>query len=318
MNYVSIERNKMNTNIENRLIWLNGEIIPLQNANTNVLSPTSQFGANVFEGIRCYWNEDKKQLYAFRLQEHYKRLKNSMKIFRMDDKYSLDEMKQGLVDVIRANNYKEDIAVRQTAFIDGFGSWMSRGPIGMFIAPIPKGRMLNTFNSGIKCCVSSWERISDRNISPKVKVGANYINSRMSQIEAMENGYDSAIFMNNQGKIAESTGSCLFIVRDGKLITPPVTASILESITRDAIIELANTELNIKVIERDIDRTELYLCDEAFLCGSSIEIQSIFNIDGYKIGKGEIGELTKNIHSIYIMAAIGNINSYIKWLTEIY
>ncbi len=308
----------MSSNAENRLIWLNGRIVNLQEATINVLSPTSQFGANVFEGIRCYWNEDKQQLYAFRLPEHYKRLKNSMKMFRMEDKYSIDELKQGLIDVIKANGYKEDIAVRQTVFIDGFGSWMSKGPVNMFIAPIPKGRTLNPTKPGLKCCVSSWERISDKNISPKVKVGANYINSRMAQMEALENGYDSAIFMNTQGKIAEGPGSCFLIVRDGTLITPPVTASILESITRDTIIELAKKELKIKVIERDIDRTELYICDEAFLCGSAMEIVPVLNIDGIAVGNGEPGDITETIKEMYLKVVHGEVKEYFYWLTPIY
>ncbi len=309
----------MDSGLDNRLIWLDGKIIPLQEATINVLSPTSQFGANVFEGIRCYWNEERQQLYAFRLPEHYKRLKNSMKMFRMEDKYTIDELKQGLIDVVQANGYKEDIAVRQTVFIDGFGSWMSKGPINMFIAPIPKERTLNPPKPGMKCCISSWERISDKNISPKVKVGANYINSRMAQMEALENGYDSAIFMNNQGKISEGPGSCFFMVSEGVLITPPITASILESITRNTIIELAKDVLNMEVIERDVDRTELYICDEAFLCGSAVEIVPVINIDGYIIGTGATGDITKKIYDIYFLAVTGRIPGYSeKWTTAIY
>lgn len=308
----------MKTSIENRLIWLDGKIVHLKDATINVLSPTSQFGANVFEGIRCYWNEQNQQLYAFRLSEHYKRLKNSMKMFRIDDKYSVDDLKQGLIDVIKANEYKEDIAVRQTVFIDGFGSWSSKGPTNMFIAPIPKGRQLNPSKLGIKCCISSWERISDKNISPKIKVGANYINSRMAQLEALENGYDSAIFMNNQGKIAEGPGSCFFIVRDGVLITPPLNASVLESITRDTIIKLARAVLNVEVVERDIDRTELYMCDEAFLCGSAVEVLPVLNIDGISVGEGTLGRLTKSIKSMYLNVVSGEIEGYEKWLTPIY
>lgn len=301
----------------NRLIWLNGKIVPLSQATINVLSPTSQFGANVFEGIRCYWNEEDRQLYAFKLDEHFKRLKNSMKMFRMEDKYTVEELKQGLIDVVRANNYREDIAVRQTVFIDGFGSWMSKGPIGMFIAPIAKSRNDIEKVNGLKCCISSWERISDRNLSPKIKVGANYINSRMAQVEALENGYDCAIFLNSQGKVAEGPGSCFFIVRDRKLITPPVTASILESITRNTIIELVKKELQIEVLERDIDRTELYVCDEAFLCGSAMEITPVINIDGIVIGD-VVGELTKSIHQLYLNVVTGKLEDYTKWLTKIY
>ena len=303
--------------MEKRFVWLNGKIVPLDEAKINILSPTAQFGANVFEGIRCYWNEDNKQLYAFRLREHYQRLKNSMKIFRMEDKYSIEEMQQGLIDVIKANEYKEDIAVRQTVFIDGFGSWMSKGPVGMFIAPIPKPRAAD-ITKGLKCSISSWERISDKNLSPRVKVGANYINSRMAQMEALENGYDSAILMNSQGKISEGPGSCLFIVRDGILMTPPLTASILESITRETIIKLAREVLNIETIERDIDRTELYICDEAFLCGSAMEIAPVYSVDKYTIGNTVPGTVTEAIHSIYIETVTGNLSDKYNWLSPVY
>lgn len=307
----------MKTSIGNRFIWLNDKITPLSEATINVLSPTSQFGANVFEGIRCYWNEKDNQLYAFKLKDHYKRLKNSVKMIRFEDKYSVDEMKKGLIDVIKANEYKQDIAIRQTIFLDGFGSWMTTGPVNMFIAPIPKGRAYDS-KPGIKCCVSSWERISDKNISPRIKVGANYINSRMAQLEALENGYDSSIFMNNQGKIAEGSGSCIFIVRDNILITPPLSASVLESITRSTIIELAEKELNITVIERDIDRTELYIADEVFFCGSAMEVVSVLNVDGVKVNEGLPGEITEKIKDTYFKVVMGEIDVYRDWLTPVY
>lgn len=303
---------------EERLIWLDNKIVPLHEATINVLSPTSQFGANVFEGIRCYWNEDEKQLYAFRLKEHYKRLKNSMKMFRMEDKYSFEELEKALLDTVKANKYKEDIAVRQTVFIDGFGSWSSRGPVNMFIAPIPKSRVKISNNTGLKCCISSWERISDKNLSPKVKVGANYINSRMAQLEAMENGYDSAIFKNDQGKIAEGPGSCIFIIRDDVLITPPITASILESITRETIIQLAKEVLKLTVVERDIDRTELYVADEVFLCGSAMEIMPVVSVDKVTVGDGVVGRITNKLHSAYIDIVTGRVAEYKNWLTPIY
>lgn len=308
----------MKRSVEERYIWINGEIVRLADAKINVLAPTSQYGANVFEGIRCYWNDELQQLFAFRLAEHYKRLKNSMKMFRMEDRYSIDELQQGLMDVIRANEYREDIAVRQTVFLDGFGSWASTGPVGMFIAPIPKGRTLPADKAGIKCCVSSWERISDRNLSPKIKVGANYINSRMAQMEALENGYDNAILLNNQGKIAEGPGSCLFIVRDGALVTPPLSASILESITRDTIIELAKIELGIEVFERDIDRTELYICDEVFLCGSAMEIVPVLSVDGVAVSDSNIGNITRKLQEVYLHTVAGHVENFAHWLTPVY
>lgn len=302
--------------INDRLIWLNGEMMPVSDAKINVLSPTAQFGTNVFEGIRCYWNNDKQQLFAFRLEAHYKRLKNSIKMLRIEDKYSVQDFKQGLFDVIRANDYHEDIAVRQTVFVDGFGNWSAKGPVGMFISPIPKGRTYPD-KAGISCCISSWERISDKNLSPKIKVGANYVNSRMAQLEAVNNGFDTAIFMNSQGKICEAPGSCLFIIRDGKLITPPCTASVLESITRDTVITLAKNELSIETIERDIDRTELYICDEAFLCGSAMELVPILNIDGSTVGSDDAEKTVPKLMRVYMDTVRGQLAQYSSWLTEV-
>ena len=309
----------MSNNINNRYIWLNGEIVNVENAKINVLSPTSQFGVNVFEGIRCYWNNNENQLYAFRLQEHFDRLKSSQNLLYMEDNFTIEELKKAFIDVIKANEYKEDIAVRQTLFIDGFGSWSSRGPVNMFVAPIPKAKTNPEYNKrGLHCCVSSWQRINDNSISPRIKCGANYINSRMAQLEALKNGYDTTIFLNNHGTVSEGPGSCLFIVRDGKLITPLITDSVLESITRDTIINIAKEVLKIEVIERAVDRTELYMCDEAFLCGSAMEITPIFSVDRYDIGDSKQGEVTAKIHQLYLDIVLGKVEKYKKWLTPIY
>ena len=302
-----------------RLIWIGGKIVPVAEATVNVLSPTSQFGANVFEGIRCYWSEQEQQLYAFRLADHYKRLQNSIKILRFNSPYSTSDFQQGLIDVVKANGYREDIAVRQTVFVDGIGgTWNSCEPINMFIAPIAKPFQKIQDKAGLRCQVSSWERISDRNLSPRAKVGANYINSRMAYLEARENGYDTALILNNQGRISEGPGACFFMVRDNKLITPPPTASVLESITRDTIIRVAAELLGIETLERDIDRTELYICDEAFLCGSAMEITHITNIDGLAVGDGKLGKITQDLSNIYHQIITGQLSQYKEWLTPIY
>ena len=302
-----------------RLIWIGGKIVPVAEATVNVLSPTSQFGANVFEGIRCYWSEQDQQLYAFRLADHYKRLQNSIKILRFNSPYSTSDFQQGLIDVVKANGYREDIAVRQTVFVDGIGgTWNSCEPVNMFIAPIAKPFQKIQDKAGLRCQVSSWERISDRNLSPRAKVGANYINSRMAYLEARENGYDTALILNNQGRISEGPGACFFMVRNNKLITPPPTASVLESITRDTIIRIAAELLGIETLERDIDRTELYICDEAFLCGSAMEITHITNIDGLAVGDGKLGKITQDLSNIYHQIITGQLSQYKEWLTPIY
>lgn len=309
----------MNTSFENRYIWLDGKIVHLPDAKINVLSPTSQFGANVFEGIRCYWNEEREQLYAFRLDDHYKRLKRSQKLLQMEDRYTVDELKKALIDVVRKNDYREDIAVRQTLFIDGFGSWSSKGPVNMFVAPVPKGKTSPEYNKkGLNCCISSWQRIHDNSLSPRIKCGANYINSRMAQLEALNNGYDTVIFLNHRGTVSEGPGSCLFIVRDGVLITPLITDSVLESITRDTVIRIAKDRLGLGVEERSVDRTELYMCDEAFLCGSAMELTAVLSVDKYQINGGAAGSITKQLHKAYLETVTGNIADDRCWLTPIY
>ena len=308
----------MKTDVANRLIWLKGQILNVNDAKVNVLSPTSQFGLNVFEGIPCYWNDEEKQLYGFRLKDHYDRLLKSAKLIQLDCKYTAEDLKKALVDVVKANEYDENLSVRQTLFVDGFGSWGSDSPVEMFVAPIPRGRTSKEYNKkGLNCCVTSWRRISDDNLSPRIKCGANYINSRVGQREALRNGYDTCIFLNAAGKVAEGPGSCFFMIKNGLLITPCLTDSVLESITRDSVIKIARS-MDLKVEERSIDRTELYLADEAFLCGSAMEITPIYTIDKYAIGSGTQGEKTKAIHIEYLNIVSGKNKKFIDWLTPIY
>ncbi len=308
----------MKYDVENRRIWFKGEIVNVNDARINVLAPTSQFGLNVFEGIPCYWNEDEKQLYAFRLDDHYERLLKSSRLLQIDCKYTKEDLEKALIDVVRANEYKENLSVRQTLFVDGFASWGAERPVEMFVAPIPRERTSAEYNKkGLHCCVASWRRISDEMLPPRIKCGANYMNSRLGQREALRNGYDSCIFLNDMGKVAEGPGSCLFTVKAGTLITPCLTDSVLESITRDSLLKIAK-EKGFPTVERTIDRTELYTCDEAFLCGSAMEITPVLSIDRYQVGSGEIGMLTKELHMLYLDIARGKSENFKNWITPIY
>lgn len=308
----------MKYDIANRLIWFKNEMLNVNAATINILAPTAQFGLNVFEGIPCYWNDEEKQLYAFRLNDHYDRLLRSARLIQINCPYTKEELKKALVDVVRANEYDENLSVRQTLFVDGFGSWGSAEPVDMFVAPIPKGKISSEYNKkGLNCCVTSWRRISDTTLSPRIKCGANYINSRVGQREALRNGYDTCIFLNDAGTVAEGPGSCFYMVVNGTLITPMLTDSVLESITRDTVIKLAKAE-GIPVAERTIDRTELYTCDEAFLCGSAMEITPILSIDRYELGNGNTGEITTYLHKKYLDVVTGRLPEYIDWLTPIY
>ena len=308
----------MKTDVANRFIWYKGDIVNVNDAKINILSPTAQFGLNVFEGIPCYWNDEEKQLYAFRLDDHYNRLLRSAKLIQINCPYSKEDLKKAFVDVVKANEYDENISVRQTLFVDGFGSWGSSEPVDMFIAPIPKGNTGKEYNKkGLNCCITSWRRISDTTLSPRIKCGANYINSRAGQREALRNGYDTCIFLNEAGKVSEGPGSCFFMVVDGTLITPMLTDSVLESITRDTIIKLAKT-LGIPVLERTVDRTELYTCDEAFLCGSAMEVVPVLSVDKYVVGEGKEGTITAALHNAYLDVAKGKNKALKDWVTPIY
>lgn len=308
----------MKTDVANRFIWYKGEMMNVNDAKINILAPTAQFGLNVFEGIPCYWNDDEKQLYAFRLDAHYDRLLRSARLIQIDCPYTKEDMKKALVDVVKANEYDENLSVRQTLFVDGFGSWGSAEPVDMFVAPIPKGRTSAEYNKkGLNCCITSWRRISDTTLSPRIKCGANYINSRMGQREALRNGYDTCIFLNDAGKVAEGPGSCFFIVKNKTVITPKLTDSVLESITRDTMIRLAKMK-GYEVVERSIDRTELYTCDEAFLCGSAMEVTPVFSVDRYEVNGGMAGKITTELHKAYLDAARGFVSELKEWVTPMY
>ena len=299
-----------------RVLWLAGRLVPEKDAKIHVLSPTCQYGINVFEGIRCYLSDSGNQLLAFRFKDHLNRLFRSAKILRLRLKYTASEIQSAFIDTIIANGYMEDISVRITFYINELTNWAYKGDCEMMIAPIPMGRAYNS-EIGITACVSSWERISDRSVSPRIKAGANYINSRMAQLEALDNGFDSALFLNREGKVSEAPGSCIFIVRDGALITPPITASILESITRDTVIDIAKDDIGLTVIERDIDRTELYICDEIFLCGTAAEITPIVSVDKIIVGDGVAGELTKSIKQRYFDIVRGKVEAYKEWILPV-
>ena len=303
----------MKYEIEERLIWFKGELIPIKDAKVMVFSPTAQFGLNVFEGIPCYWNDEDKKLYAFRLYDHYERLLKSASLLQIDCPYTIDEMKKSLESVIQANEICENINVRQTLFVDDFGSWAKGGKTEMFIVATPKKFGNAEYNTeGLRVCISSWRRINDNSISPRIKCGANYLNSRMGQREAIRNGYDTCVFLNEYGYVSEGPGSCFFMVKNNKLITPSLSDSVLESITRDTVINLAKT-IGVDVEERSIARTEVYTAEEAFLCGSAMEIKPILQIDGFYI-KEKVDGITSVIKKMYNDIVYNKNKDFSKWV----
>jgi branched-chain amino acid aminotransferase len=300
-----------------RHIWFKGSIVPVGQANINVLSPTAQFGLNVFEGIRCYAGGHNGQIFAFRLKEHFRRLMDSCKLIGITPPHEPGEIKDHLIQTIRANEYHDDISVRLTLFMDGEGSWNSEGRAEMFIAPLIKPRINANAPPALRACISSWERINDNCFPPRIKTGANYINSRYAHLEAKRHGYDCPIFLGHNGKVTEGGGACLFMVRNGVLTTPPVTSSILESITRATVIKLAS-DSGVPVTEREIDRTELYLAEELFLCGTTAELTPVTSVDSIPVGSGRPGAVTILLLRKYLDVASNKIACYSEWLVPIY
>jgi branched-chain amino acid aminotransferase len=299
-----------------RYLYLNGRIVPYAEALIPVQSNAVKFGTSVFEGLRAYWSAPRGELYVFRLPEHVDRLLDSLKLMRMEHALTRDELSNSILEVLRKNEYREDVHIRQTAYLDADGDMALTGPVGLAVDALP--RKMGS-ERGITAGISSWLRIPDGAMPPRIKCSANYQNGRLAQLEAKVNGYDTALLLNARGKLAEGPGACCFVVRRGVPMTPPVTADILESVTRVTLLELCAKELGLAPEVRDIDRTELYVADEAFLCGSGWEIAPIVSVDRLPLGDGtKPGPVTRAIQACYFSVARGERPAYRDWLTPVY
>jgi branched-chain amino acid aminotransferase len=297
-------------------IWMNGKLVPQAEAVLPVNSAAVFYATNVFEGLRAYWNETEEELYCFRLDEHFSRFRESMKMMRFDIPYSDGDLYNAVHEVLAGQDIREDIHMHMVAYVLGTGL-DARTPTGLYINPRRRPRVEE--GQGISCCVSSWVRTSDNAIPIRLKSGSNYQNGRLATLQAQADGYDQPIFLNNQGHVAEGTGATLFIVRKGRLVTPPVTADILESITRTTLMDPVCTELfGMSVDEREIDRTELYVSDEAFFCGSGYEITPITSIDRFPLGDGKVGPITQKLSRAYMDIVRGVDKRFPEWRTPTY
>ncbi len=287
-----------------KYIWMNGSLVPHAEARIHVLTPAAKYGATVFEGICAYRNAGNGRSLVFRLPEHLDRLQASMRIMRFEAEWSNAQLTDIVLQVLRANEHATDCHVRLSAWVDGEGAVHSTAPIGLMCAAIPRPpRSLE--QRVVKACVSSWRRIDDRSMPPRVKAAANYHNGRLAQLQARADGYDEALLLTEEGKLAEGWGACLFLVRDGVVLTSPVSGGILESVTRATLIELFRTRLGLTVQERPIDRTELYVASEAFLCGSGYEVTPIASVDRLAMPAAAPGPVTRAIWAAYEAAFRG-------------
>ena len=300
---------------QDNIICMNGKLIPEGEALIHVLSPAAKYGATVFEGICAYWNKDHSRMNVFRLDEHVVRLRNSIRILRFDCDVTNEQFSEVVGGTIAANGYSADVHIRLSVWVSGRGPMESRGPTEWMCAVLPRGE--RSIETRLKrAAVSSWRRIDDTSMPPRVKTAANYNNGRLAQIQALLDGYDEALLLGADGKVAEGTGACFVMVRDGAVVTPPITSGILESVTRATILELAR-KAGFTVQERAIDRTELYTAEEAFLCGSAYEVTPVVSIDQCTLGGGKIGPVTRALWDLYSDAFRGGAGTPKQWLTPV-
>jgi branched-chain amino acid aminotransferase len=296
-------------------IWMNGSLVPEAEATLPVTSAAVFHATNVFEGLRAYWNPADEELYCFRLAEHFARIRESMKMMRFTVPYSDADLYEAVRQALAGNGLREDVHLLLVAYVGGAGLEATE-PTGLYVNPRRRGRVSD---GGLRCCVTSWVRTSDNAIPIRLKSGSNYQNGRLATLQAKADGYDAPLFLNGQGHVAEGSGATFFMVRKGRVVTPPVTADVLESITRATLIEdLVPRMLGREVTEREIDRTELYVAEEAFFCGSGYEITPIVSIDRFPLGDGRVGPLTQRLRAAYLDLVRGVDPSHPEWRTAVY
>lgn len=300
------------------IVYFNGQYVPLREARVGILTHALHYGTGVFEGIRAHWDEATRDLYIMRPSEHFERWKQNCGILRIDVPRSVEELGAITQELMRQNSFQTNVYVRPLAYKSAERIGVSPDDENAFaIIALPFGDYLHA-EKGIHAGVVSWRRIEDNAIPARAKICGAYVNSALASDEARRCGFDEAILLNEDGHVAEGATCNLFMVRKGVLITPPVHENILEGITRDSVIELAQKELHARIVERPIDRTELYLCDELFLTGTAVGIAPIVRVDHHDVKGSVIGPITANIQKLYFEATRGHLPLYRKWLVPVY
>jgi len=299
-----------------KFVWFDGKLVRDEDAKVPVMTHAIHYGTSVFEGLRGYWNS--KNLNIFRLQDHIKRFRNSGKVYSIALRFTDKEIANAIIQICKKNNVKESCYIRPFYFIGKHGINLhvtENTPTHAAIVMFPFGELFN--RNGIKVGISSWRRINDISTPPLAKMGGNYLNSILATQESKRNGYDEAILLDHLGNISEAPGENIFIIRDGKLLTPPPSSSALEGITKDSVVKIAE-DLGYQTVEREIPRTEIYFADEVFLTGTAAEISPVISVDGKKVGDGKVGKITENIRKVYSDITMGKNKKYSKWITPVY
>jgi branched-chain amino acid aminotransferase len=306
------------TRRETSWIWFDGRICQYGDAKVGLLTHGLNYGTGVFEGIRAYWNEEREQLFTLRMGEHFDRMRTNARILQMEVPLSTRELCDITRELLRRNEYREDTYIRPLIFKSAeiIGVKLHDVPDSFAICTAPMGAYVGI--GGIRCLVSSWRRIDDTMVPARAKCTGVYVNSALAKSEALQAGMDEAILLTMDGHVCEGSAENVFLVRKGTLVTPPPSDNILEGITRDGLIHLVREELGLDVVERSIDRTELYTAEEVFLCGTGAQVAPVIEIDRRRVGDGEPGPLTMRIQDLYLSVVTGRNEKYAEWLTPVY
>jgi len=298
----------------NTIVYFRGKYVPLREAQVGILTHALHYGTGVFEGIRGYWDDGEHQVFLVRPREHYQRWKRNCGILHIDVPASAEELTAITADLVRRNAFHTDIYVRPLAWKCAERIGVSTDDRDAFaLVAVPFGEYLHS-DTGLHAGVSTWRRIEDNAIPARAKICGAYVNSALASDDARRAGFDEAILLNENGQVAEGATCNLFMVRKGDLITPPVTENVLEGITRDSVMELAVRVMGLKVVERPIDRSELYICEELFLTGTAVGIAPVVRVDHRAVYDGAIGATTREVRRLYFEATRGHLRAYRKWV----
>jgi branched-chain amino acid aminotransferase len=302
-----------------KFAYFEGEIVPYKDAKVGVMTHALNYGTGAFGGLRGYWNPEQSQLFVFRPHDHFKRLLNSAKLIAAEIDHTPESLLEITLDLLRRENYREDIYIRPLIYkADEMIGVKLHGLIDeLTIMAIPFTRYIER-DEGAHVTISSWRRIDDNAIPARGKLTGAYINSAFIKTDAVLSGFDEALVLTNEGHISEGSAMNIFMVRDGLLVTPPVTENILEGITRRAIMTFAREVLGIEVVERPIDRTEVYLAEEFLMTGTAAQVTAVTMVDHRPIGSGKMGPVTAELRKVFDDVVRGRNPDYLHWVEPVY
>lgn len=303
----------------NTWVFFDGEFGRYHDIKLGLMTHALHYGTGCFEGIRAYWNPKQEQLHVLQAPAHYERLRRSANILRMTLPYSTEELVNLTIELLRRNQFKSDVYIRPLLYASSeeIGVRLHNLHHSFFIYAIPFGNYVE-IESGIRCMVSSWRRNPDQSLPARAKITGSYAQSALAKSEAVESGFDEAIVLTIDGHVSEGSAENLFMLKDGVFVTPPVTDDILEGVTRTLLSGLIKDELGKPVVERSIDRSELYTCDELMLCGTGAQISPVVEVDRRPVGTGKVGEFTQELQNIYFGAVRGESPKYKDWTIPVY